>query len=64
MSSPSKFSCVRIVTLSNLIKEQVKKERVIYEYYGYDHKTAMQKLRASKYKFDKKYKEKLKEIVQ
>ncbi len=57
------LSSAQLQKLSDMIREQVKKERVIYEYYGYDHENAIQRLRASKYKFDKKYKETLKEVL-
>ncbi len=42
--------------LSEMITEQVIKERNIYEYYGYDHLYAMRKLKGTRYQFEKKYK--------
>lgn len=58
-----KLSSSRLKKLTDMITEQVKHERVLYEYYSYDHENAMQKLRASKYKFDKKFKTAMEEIL-
>ncbi|AUS05345.1 hypothetical protein [Pseudotamlana carrageenivorans] len=58
-----KLSKSKLKILGDMIKDQVKQERILYEYYSYDHENAMQKVRASKYKFDKKYKKTLEEIM-
>ncbi|GAB1857130.1 hypothetical protein MHTCC0001_19660 [Flavobacteriaceae bacterium MHTCC 0001] len=58
-----KLSSSQLQKLTDMIREQVKDEFVLYEYYSYDHEDAIQKVRALKYKFDKKYKEALQEII-